>query len=58
MCNLNCNFLYAAHPAAEKEQSKDSYTVIIIVSLMKMKVFAGGLMLMMVISVSHLQGKK
>ena len=56
MYNLNCNFLYAAHPAAEKEQR--IATVIIVVSLVKMKVFAGGLVLMMVISVSHLQGKK
>ena len=53
MYNLNSNFLYAAHPAAEKEQR-----IATVMSLVKMKVFAGGLVLMMVISVSHLQGKK
>ena len=59
MYNLNCNFLYAANPAAAK-RAKDSYSHNIVVSLMKMKVLAGGLvrMLMMVLSVSHLQGKK
>ena len=57
MYNLNCNFLYAAHPAATK-RAKDSYSHNIVVSLVKMKVLAGGLVLMMVISVSHLQGKK
>ena len=57
MYNLNYNFLYAAHPAAAK-RAKDSYSHNIVVSLVKMKVLAGGSVLMMVISVSHLQGKK
>ena len=57
MYSINCNFLYAAHPSAAK-RAKDSYSHNIVVSLVvKMKVFAGGLVLMMVISVSHLQGK-
>ena len=56
MYNLNCNFLYAAYPAAEKEQ-RIATVIIIVMSLIKMKVFANGLVLMMVISVSYLQGK-
>ena len=42
----------------KKSKVRIATVINIVVLLVKMKVFASGLVLMMVISVSHLQGKK